>query len=218
MIIDLRTLEIPHELVMTAVAHAAVVRQLNRNKTGNGIISLITDDATTVKKHVTLDQRDDRFIDTCLGLTWHRPQGAYVWLSTMRRFGDGGTQAERPYDLANAGDRKRVIQTLVHELAHAMVGYRHAHGWTFRRMYALLLEFVGNRCFGEWIGEHFIVDSEVRNAVIIYQRTGEYYRPNADAYEDAWSSSGQRRREEVAKHVAAVDRMARRFADVHILG
>lgn len=216
MIIDLETLALPPQLVHEAVTTAAVVRHLNRNRTGNPTVLIITDSVLTVKKHIILDKRDYEYADTCLGLTWHRPIGAHIWLSPMWR--SGGNAPERPYDLANLGDRRQVVRTLVHELAHAMVGPKHAHGWTFRRMFTLLIELIGNRHFGEWIGQHYDPEQEAWSVILRYQRHGDYYRPTADALAEAWSDARQRRREEVSKHVFALDRAAKRYDKIHVLG
>lgn len=218
MIIDMQTLDVPHELLINVAAVGATVRHLNRNKTGNGVVQLITDSQVTIKKHLVLGPKDEEFFNTCLGLTWHRHTGAHIWVSPIQRFSSTSTVTPRSYDLELMDDRAHVAQTIIHEVAHAMVGHKHNHGWTFRRMYVLLVELAGNRHLAEWIGKYFDPHQEAWTIVTKYQSVTIRHRPTADCYEEAWSGPSLRRREEVAKHMQALGRMTKRYADVHILG
>lgn len=217
-IIDLAQLTLPVDRVSASIASAVMVRNLNGNRNdAHKTIQLITDDVDVMCKHTTISGTDLADFDECLGLTFHRPRGYFIWLSPLQRFSNGNTSTP-PYDLALTNHRARVVETLVHELAHAMVGGRRGHGWTFRRMYVLLIEFVGNRVFADWVGRTYDPHKHAYNVISRYQRTGEYHRPGADDYRDAWSWSGQRRDEEVDKHMKALGRMIKRVGPSHVIG
>lgn len=206
-VIHLERIPLPHDLVRAAVERAIVVQTLNGTRNDASLpITLITDSADVARNHIAIDEKD---FDDVWGLTWHRPDRKVIWLSPERN-GKLVDCTKRPY-------RKEVGSTLVHELAHAMVGRSRGHNWTFRRMYALLLELVGNDVLGRWVeslsiaaGRPYLIESEVNCVIARYQRTGEYRRPSADSYSDAWSWSGERRSEELAKHLTVVERMKRR--------
>lgn len=220
-VIKFTTLDIPVDLVEQSIVVLQQVQFLNRNRNdAHTPLLVVTDCDREVRKHVVVNHKTaDRDFTRFLGLTFHRNHGKAVWLSPRGCSHDGKTWA---YDLTRVDHRKDVVGTIVHEFAHVVAGRRRGHGWGFRRAYTLLLDFVGNDVFSNWVAgglgglPAFDVWSTVEKTIARYQRLGEYERPATGSYSDGstWSWSGLRRREELDKHVAALARMRKRIAKI----
>jgi len=129
--IQFHTLTLDHELLARAVEFTRQVALLNRNRDRLGDqhvpVSFITDSLNDVymfRPNITHEPAGyaDKFVGTC----WQgdRYHGATViWINPFNAWG-----TIRPH--------KHLVETLSHELAHAFT--RGKHGFTFRRMYALI--------------------------------------------------------------------------------
>lgn len=221
-VIKFATLDIPVDLVERSIVVLQQVQFLNRNRNDAHLpLLVVTDCDREVRKHVVVNHKTaDQYFSKFLGLTFHRNDGQAVWLSPR-----GCSSADTTwfdYDLTKISHRKNVVETIVHEFAHVVVGRQRGHGWGFRRAYTLLVDLVGNDVFSEWVTctpnhEAFDVWAAVLRVIERYQRTGEYERPATGSYAEGttWSWPSLRRREELDKHMAALARMRKRITKIH---
>ena len=123
-----------------------------------------------------------------LGTCWvpYDRQAALIWISPTNH----GT------------DREGLVDTFIHELTHAYT--RTSHGWTWRRMFALLQPHL------TVLFEVETRDWKIGQTIKRYQRKHATERITAGYYEtyDRWD----RKDEEKAKHALAVARMNDRLA------
>lgn len=187
------------ELIQRAAVFAAAVAVLNRNRNYLGEVhapvTLVTDRLPLIKEtrsSCNFSKKQETYYGTCwCGSDYHG--GTLIWIN------------HRNADLGVPRSRSSVIETLIHELAHAYTVGKHS--WTFRRMYALLRPHI-TELFGE-------VDRPYDVKVLIkrYQRTHSTERTTG-AYSNYLIDSFDRRDEEYAKHQAACDRMTKRLRKI----
>jgi hypothetical protein len=181
------------ELVERAAYLAQFIALKNGNKTGpNLALRLITDDIKTVESRVPVNTSGHEHY---LGLTWRRSnQGSFIWITP--KYGE---------NIQTPANYRDTVETLIHELAHAMT--KTGHGWTWRRMYALLLTFISPMFVAE--ESAFDVRRYVHHTIQKYQRRGETTRTRDGDWNTTWAY--ERRDEELEKHLAAVKRMRKRL-------
>ena len=129
--IQFHTLTLDHELVARAAEFTRQVALLNRNRDRLGDqhvpVSLVTDRLDDVYEfRPNVDREPPGYGDKFVGTCWQgdKYQGlTAIWLNPFTP-----KMSLRPHH--------HVVETLSHELAHAFT--RGRHGFTFRRMYALI--------------------------------------------------------------------------------
>jgi hypothetical protein len=195
--IQLHTLTLDHELLARAAEFARQVARLNRNTNRLGDphvpVGLITDDLEDVYAFRKVDREPPNYPVKFVGTCWtgDRHLGAtMIWINPFAAGGSPRTHS-------------MLVETLSHELAHAFT--RGKHGFTFRRMYALLSPHV-YEAFG--VTHHWY---HVYDMITRYGRSHDTYRVNAESLADAWVTRDQRYDEEHAKHKAASLRMSSRL-------
>lgn len=202
--VQLHELDLDTELITRAAEFTRRVALLNRNRDRLGRehvpVGLVTDrldDVYAFRSNVKREKPDyaRRFVGTCWQGSTSVSEPTVIWLNHL-----DVTMPRRSLD---------VVETFVHELAHAFT--RGKHGWTFRRMYALVAPHIFT-AFGE------VYDFDrVRTLVIRYGRQGDTYRPSADYAYGEWVSSWDRRDEECEKHRDASLRMTKRLTRANVV-
>lgn len=187
------------ELVQRAAAFAAAVALLNRNRNYLGEVhqpvALVTDDLDEVRKSrvsVTFYLNQETYLGTC----WSGNEtigGSLIWLNAVNL----RLNMPRP--------RTGLVETLIHELAHAYTTGK--HGWTFRRMYTLLQPHI---C--ELFSVYRKLD-DVRETIYKYQQKHASRRlvVHDDYYSYERVDRYDRADDEFAKHVVASNRMTKRL-------
>lgn len=192
-------------LVQRAAVFATRVAVLNRNRNYLGEphqpVTLVTDSFTEIitERPDLGDQSDPR--DKFIGMCW---SGSVRWGPTVIWLNHETPHLHTPRSF------EQCVETLIHELAHASTA-RH-HGWTFRRMYALLAPHVFE-LFGSVNAPELRVAKRVDDLIHRYQRrhitqraTGSYAQ--FTDYFDRWD----RGTDERSRHMAASERMRERLA------
>lgn len=195
--IQLAVVGLDHELLARAAEFTRQVALLNRNTNSLGDqhlpVGLITDDLENIYafrkvKREALDY-PVKFVGTCW--TGNRHLGAtMIWINPFTAWG-------------SLRSHSMIVETLSHELAHAFT--RGQHGFTFRRMYALISPHV-YAAFGVEYKWYLVHDMVAR-----YGRQYDSHRPNADIYTDAWVTPNERWNEEYDQHKRASLRMMSRL-------
>lgn len=197
--ISFHTLTLDHELLTRAAEFSRQIALLNRNTDRLGDphlpVGLVTDDLEDVYAFRAFPVKREppdypvRFVGTCW--TGDRHLGpTMIWLNPFTACGTPRL-------------RSHLVETLAHELAHAFT--RGKHGFTFRRMYALISPHI-YAAFGvehRWYHVHDMVTR--------YARSHTTYRTNAESLADAWVTHDERCDKEHDKHKAASLRMSSRL-------
>lgn len=196
--IQLHTLTLDHDLLTRAAEFTRQVALLNRNHNNFGEphrpIALVTDslaDIYAFRPDITVEPDDypRRFVGTCW--TGAKTQGPVIWLNPFTGWG-------------SLRSHSKLVETVSHELAHAFT--RGKHGFTFRRMYALI---------SPHIYAAFDVDHQWEYVLDIVERYGRNHgtiRSNAGVSAEAcWVHPRYRWNEEYAMHKQASLRMMTRL-------
>lgn len=188
--------ELDPELVRRSAAFAAGVALLNRNRNFLGEVhqpvTLVTDRLdliTETRASCTFFENQATFLGTCWSGSYSQG-GSLIWLNHR-------------HDNDVIRGRAGLVNTLVHELAHAYT--RGKHGWTFRRMFALLQPRLYELFDVYYKTEH------LRDLIARYQSNHITERSGGDAYAYTFVDKWDRRDEEFAAHMAASARLERRL-------
>lgn len=193
--IHLESLDLDADLIQRSVIFASHVARLNRNRrrfpSSEIQVALVTDQLDEIHRlrpHVMFKKRQNEMLGTC----WapYEGQRALIWISPTN----------------HGADRERLVDTFVHELAHAYAGT--VHGWTWRRIYALINPHLAV-LFGE-SPRSFRVHSAVKR----YQRRHETERIVGNSYE--MYSRWDRLDEEKEAHRVAFERMTARLLRANV--
>lgn len=185
------------ELVRRAAVFTTCVGALNRNKNHNGVvpypIAVITDDTDVLKQRDPTVEIIANYEYKWAGMCYF---GRVLHPEVMLFIGN-------IYDTGKPRYQRDLIETLVHELAHSRT--RGGHGWTFRRMYALLAPHIFELFNRDYRGAQlYDLIARYQRDVLTERVTGPYSYALVDSY--------TRANEELAKHRAASKRMATRLA------
>lgn len=193
--VEFRQVSLEPDLVRRAAAFAAAVALLNRNRNYCGQIhapvTLVTDDLTLVTAARTVDLFANQ--SSLLGTCWagsEKHGGTLIWLNHVH-----------PVMNVTRGTRG-LVETLVHELAHAYTQGK--HGWTFRRMYALLQPHICE------LFDVYRRADDVREVIYKYQRE---HLTERDTESDGYRLINRydRADEEFTRHMVACRRMEKRL-------
>lgn len=196
--IQLHILTLDHDLLTRAAEFSRQVALLNRNRNYLGEqhrpVALITDsldDIYTSRPDITVESDDyiRRFVGTCW--TGTKTHGPVIWLNPFTAWGSLRSHSE-------------LVETVSHEFAHAFT--RGKHGFTFRRMYALISPHI----YAAFDVDHKWVN--VLDIVEKYGRAVETYRTGVAASAEArWVDPHYRWAEEYGMHKQASLRMMTRL-------
>ncbi len=191
--VRLKTLDLDSVVIVRAINLAKIIADMNGCKEAAGRpIVLVTDDFDEVLRF-SPTARPDRTA-TAWGISFITNDRVVIWLNPI---------------LNLARDKHELVRTFIHEVAHGVTHIKAVHGWTWRRMFAILLAVLGP-LFNERYGVH----GEISHTIQRYQRTHVTDRYTKYDYVNA----NDRRWEEEDKHQAAVDRMIKRLRKKGIIG
>lgn len=196
--------ELRTDLVQRAAAFTAAVALLNRNRNHLGEVHapvvLVTDQLDRVKEtrlSCTFYKNQSELLGTCWnGSSYHG--GTLIWLNHVNHISP---------TVQMVRTRPGLVETLTHELAHAHT--RGKHGWTFRRMYALVAPHIFPLFGEQWTADHLV------NLIRRYQSDNLSERGVSSAAYEVFSCF-ERRYEEVEKHLIAAKRLVKRLRKLGI--
>ena len=183
-----------HELI----SYARRIVEANGNRRGVCKISCVTDSQDVVKTY---------------GVKLHRDDASLLGCCYYHSYWDGNTRTTvraaviRVAPHAPHTDARDHVRTLAHEIAHALT--TGSHGYTWRRMYALILPFAGKIFDFEYDMWDEILKTINRYGV---RYESSWVGSQAESDEDgAWLSRMKKIEIETAKHITASLKMFKKL-------
>ena len=178
MLVELDELGVQPDTVCWVTTISRQVAAYRRSTTAERPICAIT---TRIERLRELDVDPKHIHGELYGCTYLRPNGTIIWINPLRTYPDG-------------------VQTLCHEMVHALSSPQVVHSRTFRGLYVALLPF-----FSTLFKTPHSTAIEAERVVRSYARFD--HRQKTESY----TERRERREREVTAHLAASQRSWKKF-------